>query len=90
MAKNESFKQDAEFSYSTTCAKFESTILALFDKAILATHEVPQLEKYVMEQYFWRCASVCFAGVRFHSVTAHLFGENTVWKQCALLVLRLK
>eukprot|EP01012_Entosiphon_sulcatum_P030911 TRINITY_DN3847_c0_g1_i1.p1 TRINITY_DN3847_c0_g1~~TRINITY_DN3847_c0_g1_i1.p1 ORF type:complete len:4187 (-),score=787.17 TRINITY_DN3847_c0_g1_i1:47-10915(-) len=53
----ELIEKDGEFSYSTAIAKFEETILQLFDKAIVCTHEIPQLEKYVMEQYFWRSES---------------------------------
>jgi hypothetical protein len=31
--------------YSTPLEQFETTVLSLFDKGILATHAVPQLEK---------------------------------------------
>eukprot|EP00756_Hemistasia_phaeocysticola_P037122 Hpha_TRINITY_DN16680_c2_g10::TRINITY_DN16680_c2_g10_i1::g.182374::m.182374/K10408/DNAH; dynein heavy chain, axonemal len=46
-------ERDGEFSYSTPPREFAQQIIALFDKAILATHEVPQLEKHVMRHYFW-------------------------------------
>ncbi|CAO2638238.1 Dynein axonemal heavy chain 1 [Lemmus lemmus] len=38
--------------YSTPLEQFEMTLLNLFDKGILATHAVPQLEKLVMEDIF--------------------------------------
>ncbi|KAL1763660.1 dynein heavy chain 1, axonemal [Sigmodon hispidus] len=38
--------------YSTPLEQFEMTLLNLFDKGILATHAVPQLEKVVMEDIF--------------------------------------
>ncbi|XP_023393798.1 dynein heavy chain 1, axonemal [Pteropus vampyrus] len=38
--------------YSTPLEQFESSLLNLFDKGILATHAVPQLEKLVMEDIF--------------------------------------
>uniref|UniRef100_A0A8C0W387 Dynein axonemal heavy chain 1 n=1 Tax=Castor canadensis TaxID=51338 RepID=A0A8C0W387_CASCN len=38
--------------YSTPLEQFETTVLSLFDKGILATHAVPQLEKLVMEDIF--------------------------------------
>ncbi|XP_076985169.1 dynein axonemal heavy chain 1 isoform X1 [Tamandua tetradactyla] len=38
--------------YSTPLEQFESALLNLFDKGILATHAVPQLEKLVMEDIF--------------------------------------
>ncbi|KAK7819786.1 hypothetical protein U0070_012392 [Myodes glareolus] len=38
--------------YSTSLEQFEMTLLNLFDKGILATHAVPQLEKLVMEDIF--------------------------------------
>ncbi|XP_029774824.1 dynein heavy chain 1, axonemal isoform X2 [Suricata suricatta] len=38
--------------YSTSPEQFETSLLNLFDKGILATHAVPQLEKLVMEDLF--------------------------------------
>ncbi|XP_045153350.1 dynein axonemal heavy chain 1 [Echinops telfairi] len=38
--------------YSTPLEQFETALLSLFDKGILATHAVPQLEKMVMEDIF--------------------------------------
>ncbi|XP_008850074.1 dynein heavy chain 1, axonemal [Nannospalax galili] len=38
--------------YSTPLEQFEMTLVNLFDKGILATHTVPQLEKLVMEDIF--------------------------------------
>ncbi|XP_016065513.1 PREDICTED: dynein heavy chain 1, axonemal [Miniopterus natalensis] len=38
--------------YSTPLEQFETALLNLFDKGILATHAVPQLEKLVMEDIF--------------------------------------
>ncbi|KAM7063036.1 dynein axonemal heavy chain 1 [Molossus nigricans] len=38
--------------YSTPLEQFETSLLNLFDKGILATHTVPQLEKLVMEDIF--------------------------------------
>ncbi|XP_035886761.1 dynein heavy chain 1, axonemal isoform X2 [Phyllostomus discolor] len=38
--------------YSTPLEQFETSLLSLFDKGILATHAVPQLEKLVMEDIF--------------------------------------
>ncbi|XP_006892361.1 PREDICTED: dynein heavy chain 1, axonemal [Elephantulus edwardii] len=38
--------------YSTPLEQFETALLNLFDKGILATHAVPQLEKMVMEDLF--------------------------------------
>ncbi|XP_069004796.1 dynein axonemal heavy chain 1 [Embiotoca jacksoni] len=40
--------------YSTPLESFETTIVNLFDKGILATHKVPQLEKFVMQKLFIR------------------------------------
>ncbi|XP_070190635.1 dynein axonemal heavy chain 1-like isoform X2 [Littorina saxatilis] len=39
--------------YSTSLPSFESTLISLFDKGILSTHNVPQLEKYILEDIFW-------------------------------------
>ncbi|XP_042561677.1 dynein axonemal heavy chain 1-like [Clupea harengus] len=38
--------------YSTPLENFESTIVSLFDKGILSTHNVPQLDKFVMTKMF--------------------------------------
>ncbi|XP_074169160.1 dynein axonemal heavy chain 1 isoform X1 [Rhinolophus sinicus] len=38
--------------YSTPLEQFETSLLSLFDKGILATHVVPHLEKLVMEDLF--------------------------------------
>uniref|UniRef100_G1R661 Dynein axonemal heavy chain 1 n=1 Tax=Nomascus leucogenys TaxID=61853 RepID=G1R661_NOMLE len=38
--------------YSTPLEQFEASLLNLFNKGILATHAVPQLEKLVMEDIF--------------------------------------
>ncbi|XP_068109284.1 dynein axonemal heavy chain 1 [Hyperolius riggenbachi] len=38
--------------FSTPLDNFESTLMMLFDKGILATHTVPQLEKFVLEDLF--------------------------------------
>ncbi|XP_075039903.1 dynein axonemal heavy chain 1 [Mixophyes fleayi] len=38
--------------FSTPLENFESTLMTLFDKGILATHSVPQLEKFVLENLF--------------------------------------
>ncbi|XP_074517159.1 dynein axonemal heavy chain 1 [Sebastes fasciatus] len=40
------------FHYSTPMANFETSIVNLFDKAIVATYNVPQLEKFVMQKLF--------------------------------------
>ncbi|MEE6511728.1 hypothetical protein FKM82_018461 [Ascaphus truei] len=38
--------------FSTALENFEVTLMTLFDKGILATHNVPQLEKFVLEDLF--------------------------------------
>ncbi|KAM8930485.1 dynein axonemal heavy chain 1 isoform 1-T1 [Pelodytes ibericus] len=38
--------------FSTHLDNFEATLITLFDKGILATHSVPQLEKFVLENLF--------------------------------------
>ncbi|KAM4722817.1 dynein axonemal heavy chain 1 [Rhinophrynus dorsalis] len=38
--------------FSTPLENFEATLMTLFDKGILATHSVPQLEKFVLEDLF--------------------------------------
>ncbi|CAI9592692.1 unnamed protein product, partial [Staurois parvus] len=38
--------------FSTPLENFEVTLMTLFDKGILATHSVPQLEKFVLEDLF--------------------------------------
>ncbi|PVD29059.1 hypothetical protein C0Q70_11656 [Pomacea canaliculata] len=39
--------------YSTSLPSFETTLISLFDRGILSTHNVPQLEKFIMEDIFW-------------------------------------
>ena len=39
--------------YSTELESFEKTVIALFDKGIFATKNVPQLEKMVLQELFW-------------------------------------
>lgn len=39
--------------YNVNFEHFETTLCNLFEKAILSTQTVPQLEKYVMEDIFW-------------------------------------
>ncbi|KAI3369512.1 hypothetical protein L3Q82_007723 [Scortum barcoo] len=41
-----------EVHYSTPLENFVTSIINLFDKGILATHNVPQLDKYVMKKLF--------------------------------------
>ncbi|XP_026529026.1 dynein heavy chain 1, axonemal [Notechis scutatus] len=38
--------------FSTPLENFETSIISLFNKGILATHSIPQLEKYVLENMF--------------------------------------
>nr|XP_019941835.1 PREDICTED: dynein heavy chain 1, axonemal [Paralichthys olivaceus] len=38
--------------YSTPLEKFETSLVNLFDKGILATYNVPQLDKFVMQKLF--------------------------------------
>ncbi|XP_056381079.1 dynein axonemal heavy chain 1 isoform X2 [Hyla sarda] len=38
--------------FSTPLENFETTLMTLFDKGIQATHSVPQLEKFVLEDLF--------------------------------------
>uniref|UniRef100_A0AAZ3Q3C2 Dynein heavy chain 1, axonemal n=1 Tax=Oncorhynchus tshawytscha TaxID=74940 RepID=A0AAZ3Q3C2_ONCTS len=38
--------------YSTPLENFETSIITLFDKGILSTHNVPQLDKFVMQKMF--------------------------------------
>eukprot|EP00794_Sanderia_malayensis_P012733 gene12733-14038_t len=40
-------------TYSTNPESFEPSIIGYFDKGIIATKNVPQLEKRVMEKLFW-------------------------------------
>ncbi|KPA85487.1 putative dynein heavy chain [Leptomonas pyrrhocoris] len=44
---------DGHFSYSISFADFEGAIVELFNAAIVCTESVPQVERYVMTQYFW-------------------------------------
>ena len=46
-------ERDGDFSYSTPTDKFEQIVVNLFERAVMCTHDVPQLEKYVMSNYFW-------------------------------------
>ncbi|KAL5013927.1 hypothetical protein ScPMuIL_008197 [Solemya velum] len=39
--------------YSTNLNTFESMMIGLFDKGILSTQNVPQLEKFILEKIFW-------------------------------------
>ncbi|KAK2152282.1 hypothetical protein LSH36_335g03002 [Paralvinella palmiformis] len=39
--------------YSTMLTSFESVLVSLFDKGIASTQNVPQLEKFIMEDIFW-------------------------------------
>ncbi|XP_060604387.1 dynein axonemal heavy chain 1-like isoform X2 [Ruditapes philippinarum] len=39
--------------YSTNINTFESSLVGLFDKGIQSTQNVPQLEKYILEDIFW-------------------------------------
>jgi dynein heavy chain len=50
----ELIERHGEFSYSTSLGDFEAIIIDLFDAAIDATRAIPQVEKYVMTQYFWK------------------------------------
>ena len=45
---------DGSFCYSTSAERFEETIIDLFNGAIRVTNAIPQLEKFVMTQYFWK------------------------------------
>ncbi|KAG8348375.1 dynein heavy chain [Trypanosoma vivax] len=47
-------EQDGSFTYSISFKDFEDTIIDLFNSAIQCTNAIPQVEKYVMSQYFWR------------------------------------
>ncbi|XP_060621830.2 dynein axonemal heavy chain 1 [Anolis sagrei] len=38
--------------FSTPLENFEEVVISLFNKGILATHRIPQLEKYVLENIF--------------------------------------
>ncbi|XP_034631618.1 dynein heavy chain 1, axonemal-like [Trachemys scripta elegans] len=40
--------------FSTPLENFETSLISLFDKGILATHTIPQLETYVLENMFIR------------------------------------
>ncbi|XP_064422227.1 dynein axonemal heavy chain 1 [Latimeria chalumnae] len=43
---------NAGVRFNTPLENFETSLLNLFDKGILATHNVPQLEKFVLEKMF--------------------------------------
>ncbi|KAH9586143.1 Dynein heavy chain [Trypanosoma melophagium] len=47
-------ERDGCFTYSISFEDFEKTIVDLFNNAIYCTDAIPQVEKYVMSQYFWR------------------------------------
>ena len=49
----ELIERNGEFSYSTPPDQFEDIIVDLFDRAITVTQAVPQVEKFVLTQYFW-------------------------------------
>ncbi|XP_019911214.2 dynein heavy chain 1, axonemal [Esox lucius] len=38
--------------YSTPLESFETSVISIFDKGILSTHSVPQLDKFVMQNMF--------------------------------------
>ncbi|XP_067102135.1 dynein axonemal heavy chain 1 [Osmerus mordax] len=38
--------------YSTPLENFETSLMTLFDKGVLSTHNVPQLDKFVMQKMF--------------------------------------
>ncbi|CAM39593.2 putative dynein heavy chain [Leishmania braziliensis MHOM/BR/75/M2904] len=46
-------EKDGHFSYSISFDDFEATIVDLFNDAIVCTESIPQVERYVMTQYFW-------------------------------------
>ncbi|XP_060076356.1 dynein axonemal heavy chain 1-like, partial [Ylistrum balloti] len=39
--------------YSTNLNSFETMLIGLFDKGIQSTQNIPQLEKYILEDIFW-------------------------------------
>ncbi|SCU71162.1 Cytoplasmic dynein 2 heavy chain (DYNC2H1), putative [Trypanosoma equiperdum] len=47
-------EQDGSFTYSISFKDFEEAIIDLFFSAIQCTDAIPQVEKFVMSQYFWR------------------------------------
>ncbi|CCW62408.1 unnamed protein product [Phytomonas sp. EM1] len=47
-------EKDGRFAYDISARDFERHVINLFDQAILCTEAVPQVERYVMTQYFWR------------------------------------
>jgi len=47
-------ERNGVFSYSTPQSDFEDIIIALFDRAIEVTRSIPQVEKFVLTQYFWK------------------------------------
>ncbi|PBJ72155.1 dynein heavy chain [Trypanosoma cruzi cruzi] len=47
-------ERDGSFTYSISFEDFEQTIIQLFNDAIYCTDAIPQVEKFVMSQYFWR------------------------------------
>ncbi|KAG5499789.1 hypothetical protein GH5_03924 [Leishmania sp. Ghana 2012 LV757] len=46
-------EKDGRFSYSIPFSDFEAAIVDLFNDAIVCTESIPQVERYVMTQYFW-------------------------------------
>ncbi|XP_076826201.1 dynein axonemal heavy chain 1-like isoform X3 [Clavelina lepadiformis] len=56
---------DSIVHYSTPLENFEPALVGLFEKAIASTQHVPQLERYVLEELFWRGSSL------LESVGAH-------------------
>ncbi|KAJ6667676.1 hypothetical protein lerEdw1_015997 [Lerista edwardsae] len=51
--------------FSTPLENFETTLVSLFNKGILATHTIPQLEKYVLEDLFI-CGTPLLESVGLH------------------------
>ena len=41
-------------SYSTSLDHFSETVVDLFNRAIAATQQVPNLEKFILQKLFWR------------------------------------
>ncbi|XP_048343305.1 LOW QUALITY PROTEIN: dynein axonemal heavy chain 1 [Sphaerodactylus townsendi] len=51
--------------FSTPLENFETAVVSLFNKGILATHTIPQLEKYVLENIFI-CGTPLLESVGLH------------------------
>eukprot|EP00759_Apiculatamorpha_spiralis_P058927 PhF_6_TR948/c1_g1_i1/m.1750/K10408/DNAH; dynein heavy chain, axonemal len=45
-------ERDSHFSYSTPLDRFEEIIVELFDSAVKVTHEIDQVERHVVSQFF--------------------------------------